>query len=102
MKKINFSTYFQKRKQRISISGVSPRFDWLLILGISALALVVGVIYAFFVYVRVNSGALFVAEEKDFTEIELENKKEKIREKVKIIEEQNKVKEEIFDERVVN
>ncbi len=102
MKKINLKTYFSKRKQRIAVSGVSPRFDWLLILGIGGVLLFIGVGYSIFLYVQVNSGSLFENIEEDVLEVELETKKKSLEEKVKMIEEQTKTQTEIFDESNTN
>lgn len=98
MKKINFKTYFSKRKQRLAISGVSPKFDWLLILGIGLVLFIVGAGYSVFLYIQLNNGSLFEVVEETNIEIELENKKKTIEEQVKMIEGQKMMQEEVFDE----
>ncbi len=90
MKKINFKIYTQKRKQRISASGISPQVDWFLILIIGIMLFVVGVGYAGWLYVRVNNGSLFEVVEDTNVEVELQKQKEKIKKTVDLILEEQK------------
>ncbi len=90
MKKINFKIYKQKRKQRISVSGISPQIDWFLILIIGIMLFVVGVGYAGWLYVRVNNGSLFEVVEDTNVEVELQKQKEKIKKTVDLILEEQK------------
>ncbi len=90
MKKINFKIYKQKRKQRISVSGISLQVDWFLILIIGIMLFVVGVGYAGWLYVRVNNGSLFEVVEDTNVEVELQKQKEKIKKTVDLILEEQK------------
>lgn len=79
MKKINFKLYFQKRKQRVAVSGISPRFDWLIIVYLALIFLVCGIAGAVYLYIQVNGGALFKVDEDTSIQEQLEMKKIKLK-----------------------
>ena len=96
MKKINLKTYFKKRKQRISFFGVSPQFDWGVIVWTITLSLIGGIIGAIYLYIQVNNGSMFEVEEDTAPQIELDTKKKKIQETAQRLIERN------FDESTSN
>jgi hypothetical protein len=57
--------YFRKRKHRISISGVSVRADWALIISITSLLIVSGAVWAGFLYKGIASGTAFESSESE-------------------------------------
>lgn len=96
MNKINLKTYLKKRKQRLSLLGASPSFDWLVIFSLATLILIGGIISASYLYVQVNNGSLFEIDEDTSEQAEFENKKINIQKKVEVL------KQRSFDERPVN
>lgn len=96
MKKINLKLYFQKRKQRVAVSGVSPQFDWMIIVYSPLLLLVCGIVYAVYLYIQVNNGSLFEVVEDTSTQEQLKTKKLQIEKTVESI------KSKSFDESAPN
>jgi hypothetical protein len=96
MKKLNLKVYFKKRKQRLSISGISPSFDWAIIIGFSIILFLIGVGYAIYLYVQVNNGSLFDVVQDESVQYEINHKKKQIEQKVQMIENRN------FDETATN
>lgn len=84
MKKINFQIYKQKRKQRVSVLGFSPRVDWVFIWLTGIILIVVGIIYAGWLYIKVNNGSLFEIVEDTASQTELEKQKKEIDKAVEI------------------
>lgn len=85
MKKINFKIYLEKSKQRISVFGITPRFDWIVILIIASVLLICGTVFATFLYIKVNDGSLFEGVEDTASQIEIETKQKRIQAKVDLI-----------------
>ncbi len=86
MSNSNIKEYFKNRKQRVSVFGVSPRFDWIVILSLSTLVLVCGVVYAIYLYININNNTFFEAEQNDQPQVEFETKKSQIQKAVKLLE----------------
>lgn len=101
MKKINFKLYFQKRKQRVSVSGISPRFDWLIIVCVALVFVCGGIVSATYLYIQVNNGSLFKVDEDTSVQEQLNVKKNKIEKTVESIKSKT-TQPQIFDESVVN
>ncbi len=59
MSNINIKIFFKKRKQRLSIFGFSPTFDWKVIFAISFLFFVGGIIYSSLLYYKITNGSVF-------------------------------------------
>ncbi|MEY4440848.1 MAG: hypothetical protein RLY49_474 [Candidatus Parcubacteria bacterium] len=89
MKKINLKVYFKKRKQRLAVSGISPAFDWGIIVGFSTFLFFVGVGYAIYLYIQVNNGSLFEVVQDQTVQYEINHKKKQIEQKVQILEGRN-------------
>lgn len=96
MNKINLKTYFKKRKQRISVSGISIALDWWLILGITMFIFLYGIGYAIYLYVQINNNSLFEAVDIQDPYQEIDLKKQKIKKVVDTINKRN------FDESALN
>lgn len=96
MKKINLKLYFQKRKQRVSVFGTSPHFDWFVVLYSSLFFLVCGIVYAVYLYIQVNNGSLFEVTEDTSAQTQLDAKKDEIEKTVELINSKS------FDESLVN
>lgn len=96
MNKINLKTYFKKRKQRISVSGISTAFDWWLILGVTTLVFLCGAVYASYLYVQINNNSLFEVTDVQDPYQEIDSKKQKIKKVVDTINQRN------FDESALN
>lgn len=96
MNKLNLKTYFKKKKQRVSVSGVSIKLDWWLILGLSFFVFLFGVIYATHLYLDINNNSLFESLDIQDPAQEIESKKQKIKKTVDFIEQRN------FDESALN
>jgi hypothetical protein len=96
MKKINLKVYFKKRKQRLSFFGVSPQFDWKVIVSLVTLLLVCGIGLAVYLYIQVNNGSLFEIVEDTSIETELNTKRLKIEKRVEFLNQKS------FDESVAN
>lgn len=62
MNKLNLKVYFKKRKQRISLFGVSPDFDWKFILACISILLGVGIFIAVYLYINLNNDSLLQTE----------------------------------------
>jgi hypothetical protein len=96
MKKINFKLYREKRKQRLAVSGISPRADWMGIMGVFLILVISGIGYAGYLFIQLNTEALFEVE-ADPLQIDVsEQRKVKIKKTVEYIEQRN------FDETVLN
>lgn len=96
MNKINLKAYLKKRKQKISVSGISPKFDWWLILILAGTLFACGVVYASYLYININNNSLFENEEVQNVEQETDLQKVKIKKTLEILKERN------FDESAVN
>lgn len=96
MNKINLNLYFKKRKQRLSVFGISPQFDWYILIMTAFLGVVVGGIYAIYLYTNLSNGRLFKVEDDQSQYLELEQKKMRIQKKVDALEKRN------FDETTTN
>jgi hypothetical protein len=96
MKKINLKVYFKKRKQRLSFFGVSPQFDWKVIVSFATLLLLCGIGLAVYLYIQVNNGSLFEVVEDTSVEAELNTKRRGIEKRVDFLNQKS------FDESVVN
>ena len=95
MSKINLKLYFKKRKQRVSISGLSPLSDWRIILILGAILFVGGTVYASYLYINLNNGKLLDVPTEEI-EDKTTQKRLKIDKTIKTIQEQN------FDETATN
>ena len=96
MSKLNLKLFFKKRKQRISILGVSPRADWFFIVGVFVVTILYGIVYALYLYININNNSFFEVEEDQTVQIEIEAKKKEIQKTVEALQNQN------FDETVIN
>lgn len=96
MNKINLKTYFKKRKQRISVTGISPIFDWWFILSILGTVFLFGVGYAIYLYIHINNNSIFETISLEDPGQETESQKLKIKKVVEEIENRN------FDESLLN
>jgi hypothetical protein len=85
MKKIHLKLYFKKRKQRVSFFGMSPQFDWMMIVSASVIILICGIVYAIYLYIQVNNGSLFEVEEDASVQVELDRKKDEIEKMVEVL-----------------
>jgi hypothetical protein len=85
MKSINLKVYFKKRKQRLSISGISPHADWIVILSFSFILFLVGSLYTLHLYIKVNNGSLFETIETNISG-EIDVKKQQIEDRIKSLE----------------
>ncbi len=96
MKKINLKVYFKKRKQRLSFFGVSPQFDWRVIVSLATILLLCGIGLAVYLYVQVNNGSLFEIVEDTTIKNELDTKQLQIEKRVDFLNQRS------FDESVTN
>lgn len=96
MKKINFKLYREKRKQRLAVSGISPQTDWVAIMGIFLLLVLSGIGYAGYLFMQLNTEALFRVEVDPLQIDTSEQRKVKIQKTVEYLEQRN------FDETVLN
>jgi len=95
MSKINLKLYFKKRKQRVAVSGVSPLFDWRLILILGMFLFFGGIAYASYLYINLNNGKLL-----DTPIQQVEDKT--VAKKLKIEKVINNIQEQNFDETDIN
>lgn len=95
MSKINLKLYFKKRKQRLSVFGLSPLIDWWFIVALGLILFFVGIGYASYLYINLNNGKLLDTLSEE-VEDKTAQKKIKIEKTIKIIQEQN------FDETDIN
>lgn len=51
--------YLTQRKGRVSVSGISIRFDWSIILGVAIVVVLGGALYSYFLYNGVSNGTIF-------------------------------------------
>jgi hypothetical protein len=96
MNKSRIKLYFKKRKQRLSVFGVSPVFDWRFILGSGALIVLCGIVYAVYLYTNINNDTFFETTQDQSSQVELDKKKVQIQKTVELLEKRN------FDETVLN
>ena len=86
MNNLNLKLYFKKRKQRLSLSGLSLTVDWLFILGLSLMIFIVGIVYAVYLYININNDSFFKIEQDNSVQIDLESKKAEIQKVVEMLE----------------
>lgn len=55
----NIKEYFKNRKDRISFSGMSIEFDWIIILLWGVLIILVGLFYSIFIFRNISSEEIF-------------------------------------------
>lgn len=96
MNKINIKLYFKKRKQRLSVFGISPKFDWYIILLLSIILLGFGIMYAVWLYVRISNNSAFEGVEDQNPKIEIEQKRIEIQKAV------DQLQMSSFDESALN
>ncbi len=96
MSKLNLKLYFKKRKQRLSVFGISIACDWRFIVGIATLVLLAGIGYATLLYIQINNDSLFESVEDENPKIEIEQKKLEIQKTSEMLQQRS------FDESVVN
>ena len=89
MKKINYKLFLKKRKQRISLFGVSPSFDWKIILSISIIIFLIGASYISYLYFHILNESLFEVEEDTNQQVIIENNIKQIERVIKQIEERS-------------
>lgn len=82
-----FKLFLKKRKERISVFGLSPGFDWKFLIGVFVLIFSVGIINVGTLYMRVNNGSAFDPGEIEDVSIELNQRMQKIEEVVEKIPE---------------
>ena len=96
MNKTNIKVFLKKRKQRISVFGISPMFDWWIILSLGTLLFLCGIVYAVYLYTNISKDSFFQVIEDTSQQDEFERKKANIQKKVDLLNQQN------FDEIVLN
>jgi hypothetical protein len=96
MNKINIKLYFKKRKQRLSVFGISPKFDWYVIILLSVILLGCGIVYATWLYIRISNNSVFEGVEDQNPKIEIEQKRIEIQDAV------DKLQKHTFDESALN
>lgn len=96
MNKVNFKFEFKRRRDRLSVFGVSPEFDWKVILYFSIVVFVCGAVYAFLLYKNIMGGSFFEVIDDQTQKIEVE---QKIKNIDKVVDELNKRN---FDETAIN
>jgi hypothetical protein len=96
MNKINIKLYFKKRKQRLSVFGISPKFDWCVILFLSLVLLGCGIVYATWLYIRISNNSAFESVEDQNPKIEIEQKRAEIQKAV------DQLQTNSFDESALN
>lgn len=92
----NIKLYLIKRKQRLSVFGISPLFDWRFILSIFEIVLAVGIVYAVLLYVQISNGSIFESTQDANPKVETEQQQAEIQNAV------NKLPKQTFDEQVIN
>ena len=84
-KKEKLKLYIKKRPERVSLTGVSTRYDWLLILVIGFCITLSGLIYGTILYLSISSGDAFKSDEVSVPEIVAEEKRTKIKNSIKLL-----------------
>ena len=82
MSKLNLKLFFKKRKQRLSVFGLSIKFDWRFILCVGLTIVMCGIVYAVILYVQISNGSLFEVEEDQTPKILIEQKRAEIKDAV--------------------
>lgn len=93
---LNLKLYFKKRKQRLSVFGISPKIDWWFILVLAGIIFVTGVVYAIYLYNTINNNTFFEIIENTAFKNEIDYKKSQIKNTIDLLQKQN------FDESIIN
>ena len=78
--------YFKKRRQRVSVSGISIDFDWKVLFSLFILACLASIVYAFWMYYSVATGSFFSSETREIEGTDLETQHQEVENVVRYLQ----------------